>query len=547
MIDDHDRKLLWMTWFPVVAVAIFYAPGFGGYWLGDDFANLHRAYAQAQQGTLWPDTLRVFFTATPSEGAFYRPMMVLSITLNYVLASEHYSGWYLFNFAVHLLNTWLIALVVRRIAMHEQCDATFAAPLAALLFGLCPSVAEGVYWISARADGIVTLLSLAGLYCWASASVTASASARSAYILPMLHILALGFKESAAVVPLQMALLAFAWRGSLSRSQRWSIFITFVAAGIFLAWRAYLFGNAWNIYTPQDSASLALHTKFWGALMSLWPWWTALGSATPSLSKLYVACCATAIFLAVFVRPAPHWKMALALLAGSGGLALATLLNLGMMSSNGEGGRLTYGPVAWLALAVGVIMSRPQILAPREWRRQPFAIAVALALVVAVTTGGVVLAAQLRVAWTGQASMRALAQSVPQWVESHPGLTMLLVPDHDGQVVMSRNAQAGLVLEPIQQQAYLHRVLPTLSSEMSIRQQQFGNGLVQQLETIRPRLAGAGSLTAILAPAPAGWPRHIACWSKSQQKIAALKPPPADIATTSWATTIGVAADHCQQ
>ena len=205
--------------------------------------------------------------------------------------------------------------------------------------------------------------------------------------------------------------------------------------------------------------------------------------------------------------------MALALLAGSGGLAVATLLNLGMMSSNGEGGRLTYGPVAWLALAVGVIMSRPQILAPREWRRQPFAIAVALALVVAVTTGGVVLAAQLRVAWTDQASMRALAQSVPQWVESHPGLTMLLVPDHDGQVVMSRNAQAGLVLEPIQQQAYLHRVLPTLSSEMSIRQQQFGNGLVQQLETIRPRLADAGSLAAILVPAPAGSPQHIACWS----------------------------------
>lgn len=545
MIADRDRKPLWMIWFPVVAVAIFYAPGFSGYWLGDDFANLHRAYAQAQQGTLWPETLRVFFTATPSEGAFYRPMMVLSITLNYVLASEHFSGWYLFNLAVHLLNTWLVALVVRRIAIHAQCDATFAAPLAALLFGLCPSVAEGVYWMSARADGIVTLLSLAGLYCWASA--TASASARSAYILPMLHILALGFKESAAVVPLQMALLAFAWPGSLSRSQRWSVCITFVAAGIFLAWRAYLFGNAWNVYTPQGGTSLALHTKLQGALMSLGPWWTALGSATPTLSKLYVACCATAILLAVCVRPAPQWKMALALAAASGGLALATLLNLGMMSSNGEGGRLTYGPVAWLALAVGVIMSRPQVLPLRELRSHPFAMAVSLALVGAVATGSVVLAAQLRAVWAIQASMRALAQSVPQWAESHPGLTMLLVPDHAGHIVMSRNAQASLVLEPIQQQPYLHRVLPTLRSEVLVRQQQLGNGLAQQLETIRPRLADAGSLTAILAPAPAGWPKHIACWSKSQQKIVALKPPPTDVATAAWATTVGAAADNCHQ
>ncbi|MCY7389688.1 MAG: hypothetical protein LH481_16800, partial [Burkholderiales bacterium] len=64
---------------------------------------------------------------------------------------------------------------------------------------------------------------------------------------------------------------------------------------------------------------------------------------------------------------------------------------------------------------------------------------------------------------------------------------------------------------------------------------------------IRPRLADTGSLTAILAPAPAGWPQHMACWSKSQQKIVALKSPPADVVNTAWTTTIGVAADNCQQ
>ena len=523
-----------------IVVAIIYAPGFGGFWLGDDMANLHRAFMLSQQGTLWPDALRLFAEPVPSEGAFYRPMMMLSMALNYALADANYAGWYLVNFAVHLSNTFLVALLVRRFAELVDCEATVAAPLAALLFGLCPSIAEGVYWMSARSDGWVTLLTLAGVYFWAG-SATSMAS-RTALVFPLLLIAALGFKESAAVLPLQMFLLAVAWPSALSRQQRWALAGAFVAVALFMAWRAFLFGNAWQVYTHGAGGGVALHIKFWHSLQSLGPWWTALTASTPAWSVAYLICFCVALLLGAMLRPLPQWRLAFALAAASGGLAVATLLNLGGMSANGEGGRLTYGPVAWLMIAVGVFVSHPKSLAARA-SRWPQAATAALSL--ALLTGFVVLWGQLGAAWRAQAGMRMMTQSIPPWAASHAGLTMLLVPDHDGAVVIARNAQGGMVLEPIQRQPYLHRVLPTLASETPLRQQQFCGGMAPRLEIVRPRLLDNQTLASIAVRADTVWPEHVACWSKSLQKIVPLLSPPKDVSCEAWLASVKPAIESC--
>ncbi len=530
-----------VTFVVCLVVGLMYAPGFFGFWHGDDLPNLHRAYAQAQQGTLWPDTFRLFAEPVPSQGAFYRPMMMLSLAINYALTDAHYAGWYLVNFVVHVLNTLLVALIVGRLAARHGCDATIAAPLAALLFGLCPAIAEGVYWVSARSDGWVTLLSLAGVYFWVGRSP--SSSTQSAYALPLLLIVALGFKESAAVLPLQMLLLAIAWRGPLSRPQSNAVFATFVAAGLFMIWRAYLFGNAWHVYTPDAAGGVALHAKLWSSLLSLGPWWAALGQTTPVLLSIYLILCAAGIVLLVLARPAPHWRLGLALVCASGGLALATLLNIGSMSSTGEGGRLSYGPVAWLALAVGVFISPPQ---STPIKSQHLRIAASSALAMALVIGCGVLWGQLRSAWHAQTSMQTITRSIPPWAESHAGLTMLLVPENEGAVVMGRNAQGGIVLEPVQKQAYLHRVIPTLSSEIQLRQEQFCRGMALRLELVRPRLADAGTLAAIALPADTVWPKHVACWSTSQQKIIPLQAPPMDATCEAWLASIRTDVENCE-
>ncbi len=528
----RDRHVLSM-FIACVIVAAIYAPGFNGFWHSDDVANLHRAYMQSQEGTLWSETLKLFVAPVPSAGAFYRPMMMLSLAANYAAFDAHYAGWYLVNFLVHVANTLMVALVVRRLAGWCGCSAALAAPMAALFFGLSPLLAEGVYWVSARSDGWVTLLSLIGVYQWAG--TPQDTSHRTAYLLPLMVLIAAGFKESAAVVPLQILLLAVAWPNKLTRTQWWAVGLTFLVAALFMAWRAWLFGNAWQVYSHDAAGGPPAYLRLGRALQSLPAWWQAMTLATPLLSAaLPVMTIAAAMMFAIRMERRQAF-VALALLGASGGLALATLLNLGGMSSSGEGGRLSYGPVAWLALALGVLMSIPFA---SEGRNSGWRIAGTWTMLAAILVSGAVLLGEMQRAWAAQANLRALTAAIPNWTETHAGLTMLLVPENDGAVVLTRNAQGGIVLSPIQSQPYLHRVVPTLQSEVELRQEQFCNGLAKRLDLIRPRVVDDAVLKSILLPAETVWPAHIGCWSTREQRIMSLKPPPMDSACTSWLDSI---------
>ena len=51
--------------FVVAVVAAFYAIGFGGFWLGDDFANIAYLHDLEQEGRLLPGTLAYFRPLRP--------------------------------------------------------------------------------------------------------------------------------------------------------------------------------------------------------------------------------------------------------------------------------------------------------------------------------------------------------------------------------------------------------------------------------------------------------------------------------------------------
>jgi len=46
----------WPVLVPALAVGLFYARGFGGFWLGDDLSNMVRAYEAANADQLWSQT-----------------------------------------------------------------------------------------------------------------------------------------------------------------------------------------------------------------------------------------------------------------------------------------------------------------------------------------------------------------------------------------------------------------------------------------------------------------------------------------------------------
>lgn len=522
---------------PLLLAALLYAPGFGGFWLGDDLTNLHHFHHYAEQGRLWAESFATFTRGISAEGSAWRPLSILSLAANQALAGNHYPGWYAANYAVHLANTALVALLVLRLAAHLRVEGALAAALAALAFALAPKLAEGVYWLSARADGWVTLLTLLATWLWLGPPAR-TPRAWMPFALALLLALGLLFKESAAVYPLQLGLLALAWPGRRGGVRWMALLLAFALAAAFFAWRAHLFGHAFWVYaTPgAEQASVDWLQRLRSALSSGLPWWQAL-SGGGAFAWAYLLLWPPACVLAFLAADPAQRRLALAIAAAGAGMALATVLNLGSLLAHGEGGRLSYGPTAWAAIALGLLLARPLVNRPAR----PLAV---LATALAIGCGGVVLWQGLARVRAAQDGLAALAAALPAQVESHPGYSLLLVPEHAGQAVLLRNAQGAIALPPIQREGLLHRALPTLPGELGHRNAGIANGLLTRFESARFQHLLGDEVRKLYEPAPARWPDHYACWSMAERRFIDLPAPPATDAP-AWVAALQAELPRC--
>ena len=496
-----------------------YARFFAGFWLGDDFGFLHQTWLAAANGELWAQTSAGFLQADPAGVVFYRPMMIASVALNQWIAGKHFAGWFTFNYLAHLGNAALVALLTARLAAACGRDGRVAGVLAAAFFALCPLLAEGVFWVAARADAYVTLLTLAGICAWASSPTSAVRAA----VLPLLLAVALGFKESAVVFPLQMTLVALAWPTRVSRAQILGIVACFLLVALYFVVRAHFFGDFWRVYTRADPAPRL--NALWLSAGSIGAWWKGLTANTPRIALAYIGLSASACVLIAVGARGTQMRVAAALLCSSAGLVVATLLSIDGMAASGEGGRLAYTAVAWLALAIGVAgaQSMPEIVSDEGrlgYRRAGLAL-----LLCATIAGAWVLQGELRTARSAQNSVRDMVNASREWPVTHAGLTLLLIEENYGPVVTTRNAQAWLVMPPVQPKPLLHRVLPTLPKEFASRHDQLTAGLATRLEAIRPSRLDADEMTRLFERDAARWPEHYACWSARTRRIVELAAP----------------------
>lgn len=543
MTDRHGRSH-WVLAAVLLLTALMYASGYGGYWLSDDFNNLHRAYVWQINGESLDQLLRQFVSDPDDGAAFYRPLLIVSLTLDYLVHGSHYAGWYAHNHLLHLGNTLLVAMVVRRIAAHAGADATVSAPLAAGLFALSPFLAEGVYWLSARSDASVTLLTLIGLLAWIG--VPGRRRAQVAW-LPVVLLPALMFKESAALLPLQAGLLWLGLPALRERRRLLALSAAALAVGGFMAWRAYLFGNAWQVYGSTEASLLGSLARLPAAFASVMPWLQGLLGEQTWLLGAYLASLLAALLVGT-LRSRTRLP-ALALLAAGGGAVLATLLNLGTLIDGGEGGRLWYSPLAWLAIALGVLwagaLPRSSAAVPAEAKapnhpsRDKRIAIVMLALPIAL--GSALLLSLLAEVRQVQSTLRQIVETLPEFARNSGQSTLLLVPDAVGPAVAARNAQSSFVLQPLQDEGFIDRVLPALPSDLPIRHAQYADGLLDQLAIARLQFIDRSIPLPPALRRPLRWPGSIACWSDSENRLIAFDAPDS-VEQSRWIESIEQAA-----
>ena len=139
----------------------------GVYWLAalNGFVNYDdgdyvTSNPQVQNGLTWPG---ISWALTTSHASNWHPLTWLSHMLDWQIFGDRASGHHVTSILLHLANTVLLFLVLRRIT-----GAHWRSAFVAGLFALHPLHVESVAWVSERKDVLSTFFLLLTLWAYAS-------------------------------------------------------------------------------------------------------------------------------------------------------------------------------------------------------------------------------------------------------------------------------------------------------------------------------------------------------------------------------------------
>ena len=151
----------------------------------------------------WQGFYKIF--SQPIYGNYF-PLQILSYALDYQLWHTRPFGYHLHNVVLHILNSVLVFLLLKKIFSN-----TWISFLAALLFGLHPVNVESVAWVSERRNVLFLAFTVLSFLAYLSYLGAERPYRRRAWYLMSLLFFSLGLlsKVAAAVLPLLLLLYDF--------------------------------------------------------------------------------------------------------------------------------------------------------------------------------------------------------------------------------------------------------------------------------------------------------------------------------------------------
>ena len=188
-----------------------------------------------------------------------RPVVNLSIMLNYQLNGLNVVGWHIFNIGVHIANSCFVYLLILWTltlpSMQRAYDvkAKWMALFAALLFGVHPIQTESVTYIITRSELLATFFYLLAFLFFIKAAQTKKLGFYIATVLSAA--LSMGSKEWAVTLPAVLMLydyLFIAEKKIRNVLERWPLYLCVV-----LPWWIVLRGL--NLFVPGGAAGIGFN------------------------------------------------------------------------------------------------------------------------------------------------------------------------------------------------------------------------------------------------------------------------------------------------
>jgi tetratricopeptide (TPR) repeat protein len=161
------RKFRW--WMPVVLALLCAAAYQNTFHVPFIFDDLPSIVENPAIRRLWPLSEVIASELTTLVG---RPLISLSLAVNYAFGGYNVTGYHLFNLTVHFLNALLVFGVVRRalgeppLVQSGPSRTLWVAYAVAILWMLHPLVTESVTYVFQRTELLMALFLLVTLYCF---------------------------------------------------------------------------------------------------------------------------------------------------------------------------------------------------------------------------------------------------------------------------------------------------------------------------------------------------------------------------------------------
>ncbi len=250
MIDaatpQPSREIRWLVWLIPLAGVLAYHNSFQGVFLLDDDASIVRNESIRQ---LWP----------PWEmlGHRDRPVLNVSLALNYAIHEARVWGYHAVNLAIHIAAALLLFGVVRRTLLVLKVGSAGSAAATAFVISLIwmvhPLQTQSVTYVIQRGTSMMGLFYLLSLYC-VIRGVDSDRRRRWFFASVMACALGMGSKGDMVTAPVVIALfdwvfLAGSWR--LMFGRRWSLYAGLVSTWVVLV----LTGVAQDVLFPRAGAT----------------------------------------------------------------------------------------------------------------------------------------------------------------------------------------------------------------------------------------------------------------------------------------------------
>lgn len=522
MDDTRDKAGRIATAALLAAGAAWCAWLSGGYFLSDDFVQLANFARWSGEGRLLEEVLRRFAGGIDRADAMWRPLTYATYAASYLASGADARGWLAVNLALHLANAVLAGALVVRLAPGARLGGLFAG----VLFFALASGWEAALWIASRYDALATFFVLLSGWWFAGGRPRLAFAA---------CVLALMSKESGAVALVLVGCIAAAREleqrpmhpASAARRLATGLW-PFVLLGLaYGGLRIALFGNFTTAYPGQsvDLASAGHWSNLWQSAAA---WRSAVFPAAPGV-RAFVAAAAIALLALGFASVRGSRPAAAPLLAIVAALAVTLLLLLTQLPGfdpSGVGGRLFYLPGALLAIALGLSLHHalgPRRPAPARFAAALLAAVSLLAHLYWMVRSGIEYHGVHRDMRAAAAGIEAIAATV-----SGPA-ALVLVPDTLGRAPFGRNAQAGLMLPPVQRAPLTARVLVQLDQEIPDVPGKVARGLFDWLT--RHSLFDYPGDGAHLPGARDVEPSAYFCWNGMEHRFSRMRLEPGERAT----------------